>query len=40
MNHVPAIRDYAQMLRVGIGCEKDPHLAAEIEWHADEFAKK
>ena len=22
-----------------IGCEKDPHLAAEIEWQADELSK-
>ena len=40
MNHVPAMRDYAQMLREGIGCEKDPHLAADIEWQADELSKK
>ena len=39
MNHVPAMRDYAQMLREGIGCEKDPHLAADIEWQADELSK-
>ena len=39
MNHVPAMRDYAQMLREGIGCEKDTKLAAEIEWQADEFSK-
>ena len=40
MNHVPAMRDYAQMLREGIGCEKDPHLAADIEWQADLINKK
>ena len=39
MNHIPAMRDYAQMLREGIGCEKDPHLAADIEWQADELSK-
>ena len=39
MNHIPAMRDYAQMLREGIGCEKDPHLAADIEWQADEIGK-
>ena len=22
-----------------IGCEKDPHLAADIEWQADELSK-
>ena len=40
MNHIPAMRDYAQMLREGVGCEKDTQLAAEIEWQADELAKK
>ena len=39
MNHIPAMRDYAQMLREGIGCEKDPKLAAEIEWQADELTR-
>lgn len=40
MGHVPAMRDLAQMIREGIGCDKDPHLAAEIEWQADELSKK
>ena len=39
MSFVPAMKDYAQMLREGIGCEKDPHLAADIEWQAEELAK-
>ena len=39
MNHIPAMRDYAQMIREGVGCEKDPTLAAEIEWQADELSK-
>ena len=39
MSFVPAMRDYAQMLREGIGCEKDPHLPADIEWQADELSK-
>ena len=39
MNHVPAMRDYAQMLREGIGCDADPKLAHDIEWQADELSK-
>ena len=39
MSFVPAMRDYAQMLREGIGCEKDTKLAADIEWQADELSK-
>ena len=39
LSFVPAMRDYAQMLREGIGCDKDPRLAADIEWQADELSK-
>ena len=39
MGYVPAMKDLAQMIREGVGCEKDEHLAADIEWQAEELAK-
>ena len=40
LGYVPAMRDYAQMIREGVGCEKDPKLAAEVDWQADELARE
>ena len=39
MSYIPAMKDYAQMLREGVGCEKDTALAAEIEWQAEEIGR-
>lgn len=39
MSHVPAMKDYAEMLREGVGCGQDVRLAAEIEWQAEEIER-
>ena len=39
MSYVPAMKDLAQMIREGVGCEKDEHLASDIEWQAEELSK-